>query len=228
MDASREFKARLASIELKLSEARTIEQFHQAWELAVALWRERDRVASVELQRRSACLALQAEHALGSAIANRPRRARRGTGQKNLQKMKKVTAVTYQESLRELGISRIVSSRAQLLATLSSEELKVWLVDQCQQGREPNFAAARRLAKAASKPTEPTRKEQLPKEIVSGTDYEEEILNHQKMLDRLLRRIYEGGTKSFTRAEGRLVKRLVQEVGQLRREFAERSRTDDR
>ena len=156
-----------------------------------------------------ACLMIHAEHGLGSALSQMKLAKGRSTG-----------AGTHPKLLKELGLTKQESHRAQLLATLPKTALEQWLAERCSDGKEPTLSAAAGMALEIGgrklRVDRPVTTPQTPVDTLT------EILEHQKMLVQILSRIRDGGKVEFEPVEGRLIWRLTNEIGELARQAAKR------
>jgi hypothetical protein len=121
--------------------------------------------------------------------------------------------------LKELGLTKQESHRAQLIATIPKVKLDRWLASCMAEGRVPTFAAARdyALQMAGKKPRARGRS------AAHATDDDAlgEISEHQRMLQQLLDRVGDGEVLEFTEVESRYFRRVVDEIGKLSRHGAE-------
>jgi hypothetical protein len=212
--ASRELTL-LSRAQRALAEARTVDEFKDVRDLAEAArgYARRKKFAH-DVLLEVACLTIQAEHGLGKALSQiELAKAAPGNQYVRADRFHSGTGPIY---LKDLGLSKQASHRAQLIASLSKEKLEHWLRVQCAKGVEPTLSAARRYAEELA---ERTSKRQVSRRSISLTpvDALTELLEHQKMLSQLLSKLYDGGT--IARGEGRLVCRLIGEIGALAREL---------
>lgn len=200
----------LSRAQRALAQARTVDEFKDVRDLAEAAkcYARRKKFAQNVLLE-VACLTIQAEHGLGTAISQiELAKAAPGNQYSKVDRFHAGTGPTY---LKDLGISKQASYRAQIVALLSRETLEHWLQEQCARRIEPTLAAARRYAEdsAERKSKRRTRKAKS----ISAVDALTELLEHQRMLAQLLSKVYHGGM--IERGEGRFVCRLVDEIGEL-------------
>jgi hypothetical protein len=217
----------LSRAQQALAAARTIDDFKDVRDLAEAAreYARRKKYAH-DVLLDVACLTIRAEHALGTALLEMDL-AKAVPGNQYTRKHP-LHPGTGPKFLRDLGLSKQASHRAQLVAALPKEELERWLEDQCADRREPTLPAARRHAvDFTGRQGESRAAMGRGKHKVTTVDFCDEVtelVQHHKMLDRLLSRIYDGGMAEFQRAEGRLVRRLILECIELLRELAKSRR----
>jgi hypothetical protein len=207
--ASREV-ALLSRAQRALAQARTVDDFKDVRDMAeVARGFARRKKVARDVQLELACLTIQAEHGLGTALSQmhlakgRRKGFQTGTGSK---------------LLKDLGLTKQESHRAQILAGVPKEKLECWLAARCAEGKEPTLAAAREyaleLAGRKLRVVQPAVGRLAPIDVLA------ELLEHQKMLSELLSRVYDGGSVEFEPVEGRLIWRLTNEIGELARQLA--------
>ena len=162
-----------------------------------------------------ACLAIQAEHGLGTALSQmdlakgKPNQFHVGSGPK---------------FLKELGLTKQESHRAQILAMVSKEDLERWLAERCAGGKEPTLTSAREFAlQMAGSNLRMDRPNRAPRTIDEDLA---ELLEHQRGLTILLDRVRDGGVIEFEVVEGRLIWRLINEIGDLGRHVAKKTRNN--
>jgi hypothetical protein len=207
--ASREI-ALLSRAQHALAEARTVDEFRDVRDMAEAAkgYARRKKVAR-EVLLEVACLAIQAEHGLGTALS-----------QMDLAKGKssQFRAGPNPKFLTELGLTKQESHRAQLLAVVPKEKLEHWLADYCALGKELTLTAAREYAQEfAGRKLRVDRRRPMPRTPIDALT---ELLEHQKMLVQLVRPLRDGGTIELKAVEGRLICRLTDDIGELTRQLA--------
>jgi hypothetical protein len=212
--ASRELTL-LSRAQRALAEARTVDEFKDVRDLAEAArgYARRKKFAH-DVLLEVACLTIQAEHGLGTALSQiELAKAAPGNQYARVDRFHAGTGPTY---LRDLGITKQASHRAQFIASLPRDKLEHWLRNQCAKGIEPTLSAVRRYAQelAARK----SKRKVNRKTSLTPVGALTELLEHQKMLSQLLSKVYDGGM--IERGEGRLVCRLIGEIGELGRELA--------
>lgn len=212
--ASRELTL-LSRAQRALAEARTVNEFKDVRDLAEAArgYARRKKFAR-DVLLEVACLTIQAEHALGMALSQiELAKAAPGNQYATVDRSQTGTGPTY---LRDLGITKQASHRAQFIASLPKEKLEHWLREQCAKGIEPTLSGARRYAGESAQRKSKRRIRKA--ESLTPVDALTELLEHQKMLSQLLSKVYDGGT--IARGDGRLACRLIGEIGELAGELA--------
>src|SRR5207244_2459828 len=136
--ASRELTL-LSRAQQALAEARTVDDFKDVRDIAEAArgYARRKKFAH-DVLLEVACLTIQAEHGLGTALSQ-IELAKAAPGNPGADRFQPGTGPIY---LKDLGLSKQASHRAQLIASLPKEELDCWLQEQCVKGIEPTLTAA--------------------------------------------------------------------------------------
>src|SRR4051794_7643282 len=136
--ASRELTL-LSRAQRALAEARTVDEFKDVRDLAEAArgYARRQKFAH-DVLLEVACLTILAEYGLGKALSQiELAKAAPGNQYARMDRFQNGTGPTY---LKNLGISKQASHRAQFIAALPKEKLDHWLHDQCAKGIEPTLA----------------------------------------------------------------------------------------
>lgn len=223
MDPQRQVEALIDDARRATESAREVEECRLARELSAAARRyAQGRGIPRELAQKAACLLIEAEQKLGQALAELGLAKAAPGNQYSSQNLDRTPRVSGPQFLSDLKIPKKISRRSQLLANVSPTELRSWMLDEVERGKLPTLKAAVGFAKA-----EVTKAESVQQSASDAMEAEPEsydgplidLLEHQKMLDRLLRRVYHGGTITFTEAQGRLIKRYVSEIATLAREL---------
>ena len=192
-----------------------------------------DMKVQQQLRLEAACMMIRAEHALGCLLAQIPL-AQGAPGNQRTGKVDRSHSGTGPLFLKDLGLSKNASQRAQVIATIPKAELERWLAEQCQQGKEPSLRGALKYAKklqetgqqnSVGKPSRPDRSATPPESLATPSSEElrrllEEAQQHVSIISRQLEPLYEHPPRPLKEIELHTIKRYLQEVvdtiGQLR------------
>jgi hypothetical protein len=148
--------ALLARAQRALAQAQTIDEFRDVRDMCDAARRYARRKKNTRDVLRAACLAIQAEHGLGTVLSRmelakgRSKRIREGAGSGDPRITDSgdphTTGGSSRQFLRDLNLTKQESHRAQLLVTIPKGVLDRWLAEHSAEDEEPTLAAALQYA----------------------------------------------------------------------------------
>ncbi len=222
----------LATTSRMLTEAESVDQhiMARAYSKTVANLFQEMKVQQ-QLRLEAACMMIRAEHALGCLLAKMPL-AKGSPGNQRTGKVDRSHCGTVPLFLKDLGLSKNASQRAQVIATIPKAELERWLAEQCQQGKEPSLRGALEYAKKLQETGQQNRASQPPgpgqepkaasaaaplDPLVTPSSEElrrllEEAQQHVIIISRQLEPLYEQPARPLKEIELHTIKRYLQEV----------------
>ena len=207
--------AALDEVQRMLAASKSVNEVKDLRDKAEALRKyAKDARLGLELQNRAAEAKLRAERKAGEMLST----MEKARGGRPTNRLQPATGFVAEPSLRELGIEKTQSHRWQRLAAVPDRDFEAYLREAREAGREISASGLLRLnGRRQGGPCERRSRRDSGasvngREPVSSADLLEESRNHCGQLANLLGPACDEPPATLTKAERRLISRLVREL----------------